>query len=206
MTGPRERTWPGKDLPGRRIFVAVPLPADTVAAVAHLVDEIRAEGVPGGGHDVRWVRLDGLHFTLRFLGPTLDDRIEPTLAAVRRAAPAIVPFEIVLGGAGSFPEGRRPRALWLGVLEGADALAGAAATIDRELVGAGWSPETRPFRAHLTLARSDGIPAGAAIATHLMDAATHLRLRARVEHAGVFESLTGGGPARYEPLELLPLG
>ncbi len=206
MTGPRERTWPGKDLPGRRIFVAVPLPAATVAAVTDLVERVRSLGVPGGGRDVRWVRLDGLHLTLRFLGPTLDDRIEPTLEAIRKAATEIAPFDLVLGGAGSFPEGRRPRALWLGVRDGATALADAAATTDAALVAAGWPPETRPYRAHLTLARSDGVPAGAAIADSLIEAAADLSLAATVDRIGVFESLTGGGPARYEPLELQPLG
>ena len=44
------------------------------------------QGVPGGGRDVRWVRLDGLHLTLRFLGPTLDDRIEAATQALRTAA------------------------------------------------------------------------------------------------------------------------
>ena len=41
-------------------------------AVAALVERVRARGVPGGGRDVRWVRMDGLHLTLRFLGPTLE--------------------------------------------------------------------------------------------------------------------------------------
>ena len=45
--------------------------------IAALVDRVRSRGVPGGGRDVRWVRLDGLHLTLRFLGPTLDPRVEP---------------------------------------------------------------------------------------------------------------------------------
>jgi 2'-5' RNA ligase len=205
MTGPR-RTWPGADLPGRRLFVAVSLPAATIEAVTDLVDGVRSLGVPGGGRDVRWVRLDGLHLTLRFLGPTLDDRIAATIQAVQDAAPRIRPFDIELGGAGSFPVGGRPRALWLGIVVGAEALAAAAAEMDRALVAAGWTAETRPFRAHLTLARSDGVSAGQAVASRLADAARDLRLAARVDHMGLFESLTGGGPARYEPLELLPLG
>ena len=73
----RRPRYPGEGEPGRRIFVAAPLHADAVEAVAALVDRVRSRGVPGGGRDVRWVRLDGLHLTLRFLGPTLDPRIEP---------------------------------------------------------------------------------------------------------------------------------
>lgn len=202
----RRPRWPGADLPGRRIFIAAPLPAAAVAEIAALVDRVRAPGVPGGGRDVRWVRLDGLHLTLRFLGPTLDDRIGAARAAVRTAGASFEPFDVEIGEAGTFPPGGRPRALWLGVRGGVEALAGLASEVERALVGAGWPPETRPFRAHLTLARADGVAAGSRIGDRLMEAAAELRIGARVERIGLFESLTGGGPARYEPLELVELG
>lgn len=203
--GPKRPRWPGADLPGRRVFIAVPLPDAARALIASVVDGVRASGVPGGGRDVRWVRLDGLHLTLRFLGPTLEDRVEAARGAVRAAAARAAPFDLVIGGAGTFPPLGRPRAIWLGVREGRDRLADLAATVDESLVGGGWPPETRPFRAHLTLARSDGIPAGAEIGARLVAAAADLRIPARIDRIGLFESLTGGGPARYEPLELIEL-
>lgn len=203
--GPRRPRWPGEGEPGRRLFVAAPLPAEANEAIAALVDRVRSRGVPGGGRDVRWVRLDGLHLTLRFLGPTLDPRVEPARAAVLEAAVGASAFEIALGTAGAFPEGGRPRALWVAVRDGAAALAALAARLDLVLVEAGWAPETRPFKAHLTLARSDGVPAGRAIADTLMTEAADLRIAARIDRIGLFESLTGGGPARYEPLEVVSL-
>lgn len=207
MTPPDARPrWPGADLPGRRIFVAVPLPDDVSAAVANLVERVRGDGVPGGGRDVRWVRLDGLHLTLRFIGPTPDDRVEAARVAVRDAAVGSHPIELSIGGAGAFPSASRPRALWLGISDPADELRGLAGRVDRALVAAGWPPETRPFQAHLTLARSDGVPAGARIGARLTEAAAAFRLSCRVDRIGLFESLTGGGPARYVPLELVELG
>lgn len=208
MTEPagRRPRWPGADLPGRRIFIAAPLPREAVAEIAALVDRVRVLGVPGGGRDVRWVRLDGLHLTLRFLGPTLDDRVEAAREAVRAAGASTKPFDIEIGGAGTFPPGGRPRALWLGVRDGEEALAGMAAEVDRALVEAGWPSETRPFRAHLTLARADGVPAGSRIGARLVEAAAGLRIGLRVERIGLFESLTGGGPARYSPIDLVELG
>ena len=50
------------------------------------------------------------------------------------------------------------------------------------------------------------MPAGRAIAQSLMDEAADLRIPARIDRIGLFESLTGGGPARYEPLEIVQLG
>jgi len=204
-SGSRPR-WPGADLPGRRLFIAVPLPPEATAEIAALVERVRAEGVPGGGHDVRWVRLDGLHLTLRFLGPTLDDRIVPAVEAVRAAGAAGAPFDISIGGAGAFPSAARPRALWLGVRTGETDLTNLAQTVDTALGAAGWDLEAKPFRAHLTLARADGIHAGAAIGARLVAAAAEIDLRFRADRIGLFESLTGGGPARYEPLEMVDLG
>jgi RNA 2',3'-cyclic 3'-phosphodiesterase len=203
---PRRPRWPGADLPGRRIFVAAPLPTEATGAIAELVEQVRAAGVPDGSRDVRWVRLDGLHLTLRFLGPTLEDRVEVARRAVRVAAGAAEPFDLAIGGAGTFPGGPRPRALWLGVRDGSEALASLAAQVDRALDEGGWPPETRPFRAHLTLARADGVAAGSRIGARLIDAAATLRIAFRVDRIGLFESLTGDGPARYEPLELVEFG
>ena len=203
--GPRRPRWPGADLPGRRVFIATPLPEGARASIAKVVERVRAAGVPGGGRDVRWVRLDGLHLTLRFLGPTLEERIEAARDAVRISATRAEPFDLVIGGAGTFPPIGRPRAIWLGVRDGGDRLAALAATLEESLVGNGWPPETRPFRAHLTLARSDGVPAGAEIGARLSTAVADLRIPARIDRIGLFESLTGGGPARYEPLELIEL-
>ena len=155
---------------------------------------------------MRWVRLDGLHLTLRFIGPTLDERVPAAMAAVRSAGTSVGPFEVAIGGAGVFPPHGRPRALWLGLREGVGDLADLAAAVDAALTGAGWAFEPKPFVGHLTLARSDGIPAADAIASHLIAAAADMDVRFHVGQIGLFESITGGGPARYELLERVVLG
>lgn len=202
---PRQPRYPGEGEPGRRLFIAVPFPDAAMAPVVALVDSVRALGVPGGGRDVRWVRLDGLHLTIRFIGPTPPERVDPAEDAVREAARSVEPFEVGITGAGAFPTPQRPRALWLGVDEGVAGMEAASRAVDAALVERGWTADDRPFRPHLTLARSDGVPAGAAIATRLMERAGELRVRFRVDRIGLFESLTGGGPARYEPLALVDL-
>ncbi len=206
MTDPGRRPrYPGADLPGRRLFYAVPIPTAATDEIAAVVERVRAEGVPGGGRDVRWVRLEGLHLTLRFVGPTLDDRLEPAVSALRAAAAEHPPFDVSIGGAGMFPPGGRPRALWLDIRSGEAELSGLAQAVDRALGAAGWELDPKPFRAHLTLARSDGIPAGAAIGARLAAAAETMDVRFRAERMCLYESLTGGGPARYEPLAVVDL-
>jgi 2'-5' RNA ligase len=178
-----------------RLFVAAPLEESVRDAIAAIVEQIRAEEPVGRG--VRWVRLDGLHVTLRFLGPTSESRVEDLVAAARAAAASQPPFEIRIHGAGSFPQHGRPRTLWLAITDGAGDLSDLAAALDRELVGAGWPASERPFRAHLTLARADGVRAGPRTAEALRRAAAELDVTCVIDRIVVFESVTGGGPARY---------
>ena len=194
-------------LTARRLFVAVPLDAPSTAAIVALVERIRADRALAAPdeRDVRWVRMDGLHLTLRFLGPTPDPEVPPVAKAVRRAAATQDPFEVRIDGGGSFPNPRRPRTLWLAVTHGTEELGALARAVDRELVGAGWPSDDRPFRAHLTVARSDGVPAGADVARRLTAAAAGIALSSAADRLVLFESITGGGPARYEPLESTPL-
>ena len=192
--------------PGRRLFVALPLPADVVEAITELVATVRADELPAGMHDVRWVRLDGLHLTLRFLGPTLDERIAPTVDAVRRAARAGSPIDAVLGGTGTFPPHGRPRTLWIGVPSGDGEIAQLARAANDELLEAGWPLDDRPVRAHLTLARSDGLVAGSLVAGRLAAAVGDRSIPCRLERLVLYESITGGGPARYAPVETADLG
>lgn len=184
--------------------MATPLPDAAREAIEELVGRVRAD-IAAGQREVRWVRLDGLHVTLRFLGPTLEPRIPEAIAALRATAAACTPFEAALDGAGAFPGLVRPRALWLGIGEGSPGLAALAGRLGLELVAHGWPPDDRPFRAHLTLARSDGVASGSRTAELLIAAARDMRMRWAVERIVLFESITGGGPARYVPLETFPL-
>lgn len=197
---------PYAGIAGRRLFVAVPLPAAAAAEVADVVATVRGQDLPAGAHDVRWVRLDGLHLTLRFLGPTAESLIAGTVAAVERAAADSLPVDAEIGGAGTFPPVGRPRTLWVGLSAGGPALDDLAARVGRELGAAGWPPDARPFRAHLTLARSDGIAVGRLVADRLVAAMAGRRIACPIDRIGLFESITGGGPARYVPVAETTLG
>lgn len=187
----------------RRLFVGVPLPDEAVQAVSELVDGVRARGLPAGMRDVRWVRLEGLHLTLRFLGPTPERRIGPTLDAVETVARrAGGPIDIELAGAGGFPSGRRPRTLWIGITKGQEALSMLATATNDALTVAGWEPEIRPFRPHLTIARSDGLEAGVLVADRIATAIGQRRIPVTIDRIGLFESVTGRGAAVYVPLAL----
>jgi 2'-5' RNA ligase len=201
---------PPDELLGPRLFIAVPLPEAALTAVEALVAGVRLAPEPGPGQrrdplDVRWVRMDGLHVTLRFLGPTDAGRLPEARAAVEAAATGVSSFEVTLAGAGAFPNPARPRVLWLGLGQGIEQLDALTVRLSGALAERGWPHDNRPVRPHLTLARSDGVAAGSLVAGRLLAAAADLDLRWTADRIVLFESQTGGGPARYLPLLQVPL-
>ncbi len=187
-----------------RLFVAVPLSEAARAAVAEVVERIKADEPEGRG--VRWVRLDGLHLTLRFLGPTPEERTAAVAAAVEQAATGAPSFHVRIAGAGSFPPVGRPRTLWLDLDLGIPELEGLAGRLETALAEAGWDRERRPLRTHLTLARADGVRAGPATVAALKAAAADLAIESPIDRIVLYESITGNGRARYLERSVTPLG
>ena len=194
------------DPPGTtRLFFAVPVPEDARERIGALMRRVQA-GVGDGTARIRWVRVDGLHLTLRFLGPTPDDRRAPIEAAADTLARSGEPFEVGLAGGGAFPSLAQPRSLWIGVSAGAERLAQLADGLTSAAGECGLVLDTRPFAPHLTLARTDGVRLGPTAAHALEEAASGLDVRFTVDRVVLFRSILGGGPARYEPLHESPLG
>ena len=134
-----------------RLFLAVALPQAVRDLLAELHQRL-APDCPGW----RFLDAETVHLTLRFLGhvvPALDAACRERW---RAAAAECAPFELRLGSLGSFPRGRRPRMLWLDLDEprGEPWLPLLAAATERAAREAGFTPQTRAFRGHLTLARA----------------------------------------------------
>ncbi len=187
--------------------MAVPVADEVRLAIGELMSRVagapieeRAFGQP------RWVRVEGLHVTLRFLGPTPDMRQQEVGAVVAEAARGVAPFQIVLSGGGAFPNQYRPRVLWIGIGDGARELAGIAGRINGELARLGWTPDDRPFNPHLTLARTDGVIGADGYAAKLLEEARDVRLSWTADRLVLYRSQVGHGATRYEALSEAVLG
>jgi RNA 2',3'-cyclic 3'-phosphodiesterase len=109
-----------------------------------------------GGLPLKWVRPDGLHLTLKFLGD-VDDAREPDLrTALRQAAGAgeARPVTLQIEGFGVFPDFRRPRVVWAGVAPD-PAVELLQHRVEQAFAPLGFPTEARAFRPHLTLGRAD---------------------------------------------------
>ncbi|MBM4117697.1 RNA 2',3'-cyclic phosphodiesterase [bacterium] len=185
-----------------RLFLALPLSEEARAAAAAAAAPLRARAPR-----LRWVEPALYHLTLRFLGDTEPARLPAIVAAFGPAVGASAPFALRLGALDTLPRGRNARVLALALAEGGAPLARLAAALEDESRRLGYAPETRPFRPHLTLARSrqgETLPPGLALPGAALAAAAAPAWRA--ETALLMESeLSPRGP-RYRIRASFPLG
>ncbi len=137
-----------------RLFVAVVPPVRVVHAIDDFL-EPRRDAEPG----FRWTVPEGWHLTCAFLPAVESSRIEPLQEALDEVAGRTASFPLTLGGAGAFPDAGHARALWLGVPDGSEQLAGLARRCRNAAAGCGIEVEGGRFRPHLTLARTRPVQA-----------------------------------------------
>ena len=208
-----------------RTFIAIDLPAPLRQALRARQEQLQRDLAAVEPSPLfRWSAVEGIHLTLRFLGDTTPQQGEAVAEVLRALAAQWSPFTLRVGGLGGFPNLRRPRVLWLGVDGEVEALARLQAAVEASAVAAGFAPEPKAFRPHLTLARvrreaparavQDAGAALAELAAAQSDAAT-----AETDSPGVKDALTfrvtelihyrsdlQRGGAVYTPLTVIPLG
>ncbi len=179
-----------------RAFLAIELDEPARESAAEVV---RALGETSGGEAVRWVRPEGLHVTLRFLGEIAVDRIPELVGCVSQETASLGTFRVRLGGVRPFPSARRPNVIVLDVAP-VEPLEELAEAVECGVVAAGFAPKPRRFRAHLTLGRVRGRRFPSAPSAMTPEPAAW-----NVSEAVLFRSELRRSGARYTPLERIPL-
>ena len=137
-------------MPTLRTFIAIELDGGMRDSLRRVQDQLRERMAPGS---VRWVRPEGIHLTLKFLGDTPLEEVDPVKAAMARAAAEVGPFVITVGGLGCFPNTRRPRVVWVGLEELTGRLVRLRDAVEAHVAPLGFPTEKRRFSPHLTLGR-----------------------------------------------------
>ncbi len=102
--------------------------------------------------ELAWVNDDRLHFTLKFFGEQPAERVPELQATIAAIAGRHRELLMTVGGIGAFPNFRRARVVWIGVLPEAR-LELLHHDVETTCESLGFALEGRPFRPHLTLAR-----------------------------------------------------
>lgn len=134
-----------------RAFIAFPLPRRVLDYLAGVQNCLAAQGIRA-----RWVRPEGMHLTLKFLGRLAPEKVDAVVAVLDTVATHYAPLQLTARGLGGFPHRGRPRVLWAGIEGQSVRLDCLQQDIETGLVPLGWPKEKRPYKGHLTLARAKG--------------------------------------------------
>jgi RNA 2',3'-cyclic 3'-phosphodiesterase len=181
-----------------RLFVALNLPDEVREALREVIAKLKPLCT-----SARWVRPEGMHVTLKFIGHAIADGDTQKLDATRAALASVKsgePVEIRYHGVGFFPDARRPRVVWCGVEASAN-LDQLAADIERGLEPLGIPAENRAFVPHLTLARFKSPEGVDALARSVAEAASRDFGSARATEFHLFESKLKPGGSEYRKIE-----
>ncbi len=134
-----------------RLFIAVELTEEIKDKIEEQINRLKRMG-----GNIRWVKRNALHITLKFLGEVAPGRVESIERAMDRAASKISSFSLELRGCGRFPlDSPRPRVLWVGVEE-PEEISRLQEILEDELLREGFQKETRAFHPHVTMGRVKG--------------------------------------------------
>jgi len=133
-----------------RTFLALEVPLPVREAVCRWIDGLR-DSIRG----VRWVSIEQMHLTLRFLGVIDAETLDRVKTAAAHSAVTIPALQLKVEEAGVFPHLRRPRVVWVGISGEIDGLKQLNQELERSLKGLKVHQErtVRDFHPHITLGR-----------------------------------------------------
>ncbi|HRQ23542.1 MAG TPA: RNA 2',3'-cyclic phosphodiesterase [Anaerolineales bacterium] len=132
-----------------RVFIAIDLPETIQEALEKQTARLRQTL---GDGTVRWVPAKNMHLTLKFIGNIAASHLDFLKQLLAQSANAHPPFDLQIGGIGSFPNAKRVRVIWAGIHAPAE-LTSLQRSIEAGAVRLGYEKEERAFSPHLTLGR-----------------------------------------------------
>ena len=134
-----------------RAFIAFELPENVISSISRIQAELKSLRFK-----MRWVRPEGIHLTLKFLGDIDPGDTDGIGKAMQDTAGKYAPIPLEAKGIGAFPGVNRARVIWIGLSGRTDLLAALHRDLDEKLAALGFPLERRGFKGHLTLCRAKG--------------------------------------------------
>jgi 2'-5' RNA ligase len=145
-----------------RVFIAIDIDKQIRKGLGILQDELRSK-VDIRKSDVKWVRPEAIHLTLKFLGEINDKQIINVCNITKDVTSRHRMFELEVETVGYFG-GRSARVLWVGVGQNSENLLQLQNDLEERLALGGWPKDARKFSGHLTLCRVRNSKAGVKLA------------------------------------------
>lgn len=133
-----------------RTFIAIPLPPDVLEEFRRLISHMKTVD-----SQIKWVRPESIHLTLKFLGGVESQKLPDIFQAVETSCSNFAAFPLKIATQGAFPTLKRPRVFWVGVIDpSTKILSDLQASIEESLAALGYPKEGRTFKPHLTVGRA----------------------------------------------------
>jgi 2'-5' RNA ligase len=185
-----------------RLFVAMDIPHAAKDLINSAINELR-----GDVEGARWVKPQNLHLTLKFIGEYTEEGLSRLSNEIRATGERCTAFKAALGGCGAFPSRGRARVIWVGMDTGIEEAGAVARKLDARLEKVGVKREERPFRGHITLARSKRPQECTSVLADLERLLGGLReISFEVDEMVLYRSILGPPGPTYTALERVPLG
>ena len=132
-----------------RAFIAINLSPDVLDRIEQVASDLkkRMDTVP-----IRWVPVDNIHLTLKFLGNVSTANLEILKDILGKVVANHHECDISVGGIGVYPKAHNPRVIWVG-MKVPQELINLQHELEIETARLGYSREHRPFSPHLTFGR-----------------------------------------------------
>jgi 2'-5' RNA ligase len=131
-----------------RTFIAIDLDEEIKKAISEFIQKLDR-----GDKHIRWIKPQGMHLTLKFLGDITKEKISDVESALSKTVKDHRPFQLSMKGTGTFPPGKKfPRVLWIGVEEN-NTLEEIQSRLESDLERLHYPREKRKYHPHLTLGR-----------------------------------------------------
>jgi len=184
-----------------RAFIAIELPETIKSSIETIQARLKSLELP-----LRWVRVENIHLTMKFLGDIEEIEIESIESVLRDSVKMQAPLTLSAKGVGVFPGIRRPRVLWVGIHDHETGLAGLQKSIENQLHRIGYSKEGRPFKGHLTVGRAKGYVDERKFKEALDSFLAFESSLFTVNEFFIFRSVLKQGGPEYTKLIRIPLG
>jgi len=135
-----------------RIFIAIELPQDIKENLQSLQEELKKANA-----DVKWVKPENIHLTLKFLGYVPASQIPEIIQELKSGLDGFGTFSVEIAKLGSFPEKGKPRVIWTGVNSGSENIVRLQNKVEDFLKKFNFPIEERKYTPHLTIGRVRGL-------------------------------------------------
>ncbi len=183
-----------------RTFIAIDLPESLKRSLTDLIESLMTYRA-----DVRWVKGDNLHVTIKFLGNIEKDMLTSIEEALKDVSARFTPFDISFEGIGCFPNMRRPRIIWIGIREN-PVLTHIHSELEERLCGIGFEREKRRFSPHLTAGRVMSARGFKLLSQNLQGISGEKHGIMEATSLSLMRSDLSGSGARYTLIRDFPLG